>query len=175
MTVLFSDVRGFTSYAESVPAEAVVELLNRVLEAQAEVVQRHGGDIDKFVGDELMAVFTGDDAPVRAARCGVEMVEAVDSARRPGETVAVGVGITSGEVIYGPIGSRSRMDFTVIGDVVNTGARLCGAASPGQVLIAAPARDACGEVDGFEFEELSPIAAKGKREPLRVFSARRRA
>ncbi len=175
MTVLFSDVRGFTSYAESVPAEAVVELLNRVLEAQAEVVQRHGGDIDKFVGDELMAVFTGDDAPGRATRCGVEMVEAVEAARRPGETVAVGVGITSGEVIYGPIGSRSRMDFTVIGDVVNTGARLCGAAAPGQVLVAAPARDACGEVDGIGFEELSPIAAKGKREPLRVFSALRRA
>jgi class 3 adenylate cyclase len=173
MSVLFSDVRGFTAYSESVPAETVVEMLNRMLEAQAEVVEANGGDIDKYVGDQLMAVFTGGGAVERAVTCAVELVEAVERARRPGETLAIGAGVMTGEVIYGPIGSRSRMDFTVIGDVVNVGARLCSAAAPGQVLVGAAVHEACGETPGIVFEELLPIAGKGKREPLRVFAARR--
>ena len=77
MTVLFSDIRGFTGYAEGVTAEQVVELLNRFLQAQADAVERHGGDVDKFAGDELMAVFSGGEAPARAVMCAVEMLDAV--------------------------------------------------------------------------------------------------
>jgi adenylate cyclase len=82
-TVLFTDIRGFTAYSETRPPEQVVEMLNRVLRAQAEVVERHGGDIDKYVGDELMAVFTGDGAEVEAVRAAIEMIEAVKLAGAP--------------------------------------------------------------------------------------------
>lgn len=170
-TVLFSDIRGFTSYSERVAPEVVVEMLNRLLRAQAEIVVELGGDIDKYVGDELMAVFVGDDAPARAVRCAVRMLDAVARVRRDGEELAVGIGISCGDVIHGAIGHEARMDFTVIGDVVNTGARLCSAAAPGQILVTTAVRDAAGELDGIAFEAGEPLALKGKREPLPVFVA----
>ncbi|MEM9488211.1 MAG: adenylate/guanylate cyclase domain-containing protein, partial [Myxococcota bacterium] len=94
VTVLFSDIRGFTAYSEKVAPEKVVEMLNRLLRAQAEMVVESGGDIDKYVGDELMAVFTGEDAEERAMRCAMRMVAAVHDARREDETLEVGIGIS---------------------------------------------------------------------------------
>ena len=174
-TVLFSDIRGFTTFSETVAPEAVVEMLNRVLEAQARVVHAHGGDIDKFVGDELMAVFQGAGAEVRAVRAAVQMVEAVHSARVAGESFAVGVGLASGEVVYGAMGSEERMDFTVIGDVVNTGARLCSAAAADEVLVTRAVADALEEAGDIELVRHEPLQVKGKREPVEVFEARHRA
>jgi adenylate cyclase len=174
LTVLFSDIRGFTAYSETVPPEQVVEMLNAFLDAQTTVVERWRGDVDKFVGDELMAIFEGADAARRAVRCAVEMLEAVAKLRRPGQDLAVGVGISSGDVGYGPIGAKDRLDFTVIGDVVNTGARLCGAAEGGQVLVARPVIDDCrGGLGDIEFNALAPMKVKNKREPLEVYCAAR--
>jgi adenylate cyclase len=174
MTILFSDIRGFTAFSETVAPEEVVEMLNRFLRAQADVVDKWQGDVDKFVGDEVMAVFHGPDAARRAVRCGVEMVEAVEKLRGPRADLAVGVGVSTGDVVYGPIGSGRRLDFTVIGDVVNTGARLCSAAAGGQVIVARAVLDDCqcglGDV---EFNPLEPIKVKNKREPLEVYSATR--
>jgi class 3 adenylate cyclase len=171
--ILFSDIRNFTAYCETVPPERVVDLLNRFLEAQAEVVEAHGGDIDKFVGDELMAVFVGARAEERAVRAAVELSEAIDRIRQPGETLQIGVGVSSGDVIYGPMGAQRRMDFTVIGDVVNTGARLCAAAAGREVIVAASVRAACGDSAGLHFTPLPPLVLKGKRDPFPVFRASR--
>lgn len=178
MTVLFSDVRGFTAFSETVEPEEVVQMLNRYLEAQAEVVEQHGGDIDKFVGDELMATFRGDGMESNALACAVEMIEAV---RRVNATLPagakpleVGIGLNTGEVVLGAMGARNRMDFTVIGDAVNLGARLCSAAEPGQVIVSTTTRAGAGNPDGIRFEHLEPIAVKGKREPIEVWSVRRR-
>lgn len=173
VTVLFSDIRGFTAYSEQVEPAIVVEMLNRFLQAQADVVTNLGGDIDKFVGDELMAVFQGPNAEVRAVLCAVYMIEAVHRARRPGESLTVGIGISAGEVVYGAIGHQHRMDFTVIGDVVNTGARLCSAAAGDEVIVSDAVRAATGEVEGIVFEAAEPLRVKGKRAPLPVFKARR--
>jgi adenylate cyclase len=179
MAVLFSDIRGFTAYAETVRPEEVVKMLNRYLDAQAVVVQKWGGDIDKFVGDELMAHFHGKDMEARAVRCAVEMVEAVaavagsETEGRP--PMQVGIGINAGEVVFGAMGASSRMDFTVIGDAVNLGARLCDAAAPGEVLVAEEARDAAGDLPDLELSPRDPIAVKGKRDPIRIFSVRRKA
>jgi adenylate cyclase len=173
--VLFSDIRGFTTFSETVSPEAVVEMLNRVLDAQARVVVAHGGDIDKFVGDELMAVFQGQGAEVRAVASAVEMIRAVHDARVAGESFAVGVGVACGEVIYGAMGSEARMDFTVIGDVVNTGARLCSAAEADEVLVTdAVARACTGEIADVELVPHEPLHVKGKREPVVVHAARPR-
>jgi adenylate cyclase len=142
-------------------------------------VQKWGGDIDKFVGDELMAHFHGKDMEARAVRCAVEMVEAVaavagsEAEGRP--PMQVGIGINAGEVVFGAMGASSRMDFTVIGDAVNLGARLCDAAAPGEVLVAQAARDAAGDLPDLELSPRDPIAVKGKRDPIRIFSVRRKA
>ena len=177
VTVLFSDIRGFTAFSETRQPEQVVDMLNRYLHVQAEVVIAHGGDIDKFVGDELMARFTGEGAEARATRCAVEMIEAVDklNATLPPTVkgIAIGVGVNAGDVVLGAMGAENRMDFTVIGDAVNLGARLCSAAERGQVLVSGYARGSFGELPGIELVPLEPIKVKGKVEPIAIFAARR--
>jgi len=177
MTVLFSDIRGFTAFSEKVEPEEVVAMLNTYLGAQADVVDAHGGDIDKFVGDELMANFRGENMEAQAVRCSLAMVaavRAVNEALPPESTrLEVGIGLNVGEVIFGAMGARNRMDFTVIGDAVNLGARLCSAASPGQVIISAAVREASGDLEGVEYIPLEPLSVKGKREPIIVFEVRR--
>ncbi len=169
-TVLFSDIRGFTAYSETVSAERVVRMLNGLLKAQTDVVHHYGGDVDKFVGDELMAVFQGEDSCRRASECGLAMIEAV---KKQHETnLAVGIGISTGEVVLGAIGHEDRLDFTVIGDVVNTGARLCSAAQPNCVLVTEAVFQQAEPCDVCEFEALAPIDVKGKKDPLIVYAVR---
>ena len=136
ITLFFSDIRGFTSFSEKTTPERVVELLNSILNFQTKVIHDCGGDIDKYVGDEIVAMFTGDQAPLRACTAGVKIQKELhkySKARYGGLTV--GIGINTGDVILGMIGSEERADFTVIGDNVNTASRLCDAAKQGQVLI----------------------------------------
>ena len=133
ITVLFSDIRGFTGIAEQIQPEEVVSLLSGYLARVAGIILKHGGTVDKFIGDAVMAIFGapksyGDDA-VRALRAGIEIIEAAksESARweeRIGHPLRVGVGINSGEAVVGSIGSEIRSDFTAIGDTVNLASRL---------------------------------------------------
>lgn len=172
ITVLFSDVRGFTAFSETREPEEVVEMLNRYLQAQAEVVTKYGGDIDKFVGDELMARFQGPDMEARAARCAVEMVAAVDALNRSlasGTAVHVGVGVHVGEMVLGAMGASDRMDFTVIGDAVNLAARLCGAAQKAEVIVTAEIAAAVEGSASIALEPMAPIVVKGKKEPIPIF------
>jgi adenylate cyclase len=171
VTVLFSDIRGFTAFSEDRAPQEVVDMLNRLLQAQAEIVSSFDGDIDKFVGDELMAVFHGDDAALRATRCALALAAEVDAIGAHG--LRIGVGINCGEVVYGAIGHEQRLDFTVIGDVVNTGARLCAAAPPGEVIVSRAVVEACADRDDVSFAELEPMALKGKKLPFALFRAER--
>jgi len=136
LAVLFSDVRGFTAYSENRTPEDVIRMLNRYLGYQAELVTKHYGSVDKFVGDEMVALFFGDDAINRAIDCAVEIQQ---MSRKRQETdvdkIRVGVGINYGPVILGNMGAKERMDYTVIGATVNLGARLCASAEPGKILI----------------------------------------
>jgi len=174
IVVLFSDVRGFTSFSESREPEEVVAMLNAYLQRQTEVVHKHGGDIDKFVGDELMALFDGPDAELRAVRCAVEMVTAVDALNRERgiEAVAIGVGVSAGPAVVGAMGAEERMDFTAIGDTVNLGARLCSNAAGGQVLISASVRDRVAAAEGLTIERLEPLKVKGKAQPVDVYAVK---
>jgi adenylate cyclase len=175
-TVLFSDIRGFTAFSETVEPEEVVGMLNEYLDAQAEVVERHGGDIDKFVGDELMAHFHGEHMEARAIVAAIEMAQAVGrlnaGAPKGSPQLQVGIGINTGEVIFGAMGARNRMDFTVIGDAVNLGARLCSAAAGGQVVVSSALFWAAHDLPGVVFEPLPPLSVKGKREPIEVYAVR---
>jgi adenylate cyclase len=167
-TILFSDIRGFTAYSEQVEAEEVVEMLNRLLRAQTDIVHKFAGDVDKFVGDELMAIFQGPDATQRATACALELIDVVVEVRK--SNLSIGVGISTGEVVKGAIGHEDRLDYTVIGDVVNTGARLCSAALPDQILVTEEVHKLAAETEGCNFALIEPLSVKGKKEPLVVYS-----
>ncbi len=135
MAVLFSDIRGFTAYSEREEPENIVSMLNACLGLQSAIVQKFGGSIDKFVGDELMALFSGDDSVARAISCAGEIQQAMQAQFTVGYNLSIGIGINYGPMVLGNIGAEHRMDYTVIGSTVNLAARLCSAAERGQILI----------------------------------------
>jgi class 3 adenylate cyclase len=164
LCLLYSDVRDFTGFAEDHPPEAVVGFLNRLMTIQVRAVRERGGDVDKLIGDALLARFDGADAPrraVEAAEAILRQCAAADLPRR------VGIGIHAGEVVSGAIGPEERRDFTVIGDGVNVAARLCAAAAAGEIVADAAVAAACG---GRGFGPAETLRVKGRHEPL---SARR--
>lgn len=177
VTVLFSDVRGFTAFSETHTAEEVVQMLNEYFTAMTEIIFKHQGTLDKYIGDAIMAVFGspfsyGDDA-TRAVKAAVEMQGQLrhlntfwrEAARKRG--FEIGIGIFAGDVVAGNIGSPKRMEFTVIGDVVNTASRLCGVAAAGQVIVGKPVWDL---VKGqFTGESQGKKALKGKEAQIEVF------
>ena len=179
LTVLFSDIRGFTAFSETREPEEVVAMLNSYLQVQSEVVIAHGGDIDKFVGDELMARFSGEDHARRATLAAVEMIEAVASLNderglTEDERIHIGIGINSGEVILGAMGSEQRMDFTVIGDAVNLAARLCSVADRGEVITSERSRTLAGALPRLTLVAREPVQVKGKTDPIQIFEVLRR-
>jgi adenylate cyclase len=170
VAILFADIRGYTAFAESREPETVIEVLNLYLEAQAELVTQHDGDVDKFVGDQVMAVFQGANMAADVLDCANaiqrKMMELADA--NPDRNLAVGIGIDIGEVVMGAVGARHRMDFTVLGDHVNLAARLCSAAKPNQTLASAAVVRAAPGFAGT-VRPLEPIRVKGKSEPIDVF------
>jgi adenylate cyclase len=137
--VLFSDVRGFTAFAELNEPQHVVARLNRLLNLQVEIIKRYGGDIDKFVGDEVMAIFRGSAKEQRAVAAAIaiqEKLQPIFKAEEGQSRLRIGIGINTGVAVMGNIGSAERMDFTAIGDVVNTAARLCSVAKADEILVA---------------------------------------
>lgn len=176
-TVLFSDIRGFTAWSESRAPQQIVDMLNEYFELMVEIVFQHEGTLDKFVGDEIMALFGapvshGDDA-YRAVKTALEMLEslAVFNEQRVAAgqlPVQIGIGINTGEVVAGYLGSSKALDYTVIGDTVNTGARLCSVAKAGQIIVSEYTYRQVAE--HFVAEELPPTPVKGKSQPLKIFS-----
>ena len=142
--MLFCDIRGYTAFSERHPPEAVVEVLNHYFQHLAKFVKDHQGDIDKFVGDQILAVFADDRSEQLAVRCALAMQAKMDdlAPERTERAAGVGIGIATGEVVMGAMGSQDRMDYTVLGDAVNLAARLCSHAAQGQVLVDQPTHDA---------------------------------
>ena len=175
-TVLFADIRGFTSISEAYEPQVVVDALNEYFERMVEIVFRYEGTLDKFIGDEMMVLFGSPvahrDDPVRAVRAALEMQEALRTinerhAARGLPPFEIGIGINTGEVVAGYIGSSQALEYTVIGDPVNTGSRLCSLAKPGQTLISEGTAEKLG--GAFELSERPPEQVKGKAHPIRVF------
>jgi adenylate cyclase len=179
VTVLFSDIRGFTTLSERSTAEEVVEVLTRYFSVMVEIVFAHNGTLDKFVGDAIMAVFGAPldqaDQAEAACRCALEMQEALVGLNRELEaeghpTLAIGVGVNSGEVIAGFIGAESRMEYTVIGDTVNLASRLEGTTKEFGVGIVI-SESTLRKVEGLvETRELGAIKVKGKEQAVDVFA-----
>ena len=173
-TILFSDIRGFSSLAEQLPPRELAALLGKHLAAMAEVVLAHGGTIDKFAGDAVMAVFGAPepqpDHPERALRCGLAMQtrQAELNQGRTGDTqsLGMGIGINTGTVIAGTVGGGGRLEYTVVGDAVNVAQRLQADAGAGEVLATAATIAA---VPGFSVEPVGPRQVKGRKESVEVF------
>lgn len=176
VTVFFSDIRGFTAFSEKHEPEVVIDMLNTYLRRQAQIVRKHGGDIDKYVGDELVAVFQDDDMAANAILCALEIQFEMTNLNTefPQWNIGIGIGINSGEVIVGAMGSEERMDYTMIGDTVNLGARLCSAAGPLEIIISNNSyqliKDITWQNKGIEFGKLEPIQVKGKVEPIQIYN-----
>ena len=182
VSVLFADIRGFTTIAEGESPQETVSMLNAFFTAMADVVFRHEGNLDKFIGDCVMAVWGppsphGDD-PARALRAALEMqaqVEALNEMResRGQKPLEVGIGVNSGMAVVGYMGSADRHEFTAIGDCVNIASRLCGIAKAGEVLAADNTVSKAGS--DFQVEALPVQTVKGKEktvQPYRVLGLR---
>ncbi len=175
VTALFADVRNFTTLSESRTPEVIVNLLNRYFSMVSEIIFRHGGTLDKYIGDGLMAMFgapyaTALDA-VQAVRAAVEMQRAMIPFNEKLKAdnlpaISIGIGINTGQAIVGYIGSETRLDYTAIGDTINTAARLESISAPGQIIISENTMQALDE--SFTLKPLGTEKLKGKNENLRI-------
>jgi adenylate cyclase len=178
VTMLFGDIRGFTAMSERHTSEEMVQTLNEYFEVMVDVLFRHGGTLDKYVGDEIIGLFGAPvdlrDAPLQAVRCALDMMRALDEFNRirssnGKEPLFIGIGINTGPVIAGAIGSSQTLQYTVIGDAVNTAARLCGVAKRGEIIISQSTYSA--SQPWVIVEERQPVNLKGKSQALQIYNA----
>lgn len=175
-TVLFTDIRGFTQMAESQSPKDTVHMLNEYFELMVEVIFKYEGTLDKFVGDAIMALFGAPllhaDDPLRAVRTAVEMQKVLGryNVQRLADGLApvkMGVGINTGDVVAGYLGSSRALEYTVIGDVVNVGARLCSLAKADEIILSEATH--AHVKDHIQAVPLPPAKVKGKSKPLNVY------
>jgi adenylate cyclase len=179
ITVLFSDIRGFTSISEQIDPEQVVAFLSEYLAQATQIIFRHRGTVDKFIGDAIMAIFGapksyGDDA-LRAVQAGLEMVALVESLGPQwtpmlGRPLQVGIGINSGEAVVGSIGSEIRADFTAIGDAVNLASRLEGLTKEMGLPLIISEYTAAELGDRLPLKPLGRVRVAGREAPLQIYT-----
>jgi PAS domain S-box-containing protein len=177
-TVFFADIRGYTKFSESCRPERIVEILNEYFSVAVEQVMRHKGYIDKFIGDCIMAVWgvpivSSEDDAINAVSCALEIQNMIKSAersffRKDAEHLRVGIGVNTGPLVAGNLGSIQRMDYSVIGDTVNLAARLEGVAKANEVIISEKTREQLG--DYFDLEKRPPVRVKGKEKPIQIYN-----
>lgn len=156
VSLFYSDVRGFTGYAEHRSPMQVIEFLNRIIGLQVEIIEAHRGDIDKMIGDAVLARFDGPERTANSIKAAVAVQKAIKAAGVP---CGVAIGIFDGSVVAGLIGTAGRHDYTIVGDSVNIAARLCGLAKEGEIVV----DDACvarSRVAGFGPTET--VTVKGR-------------
>jgi adenylate cyclase len=180
VVVFFSDIRGFTSMSENMTPDEIATLLTEYFTEMVEIVFEHGGTLDKFMGDAIMALWGApiahDDDADRAIRAAMQQQETLTELNekwaKDGRTqVEIGIGINFGEVFAGNIGSDRRLEYTVIGDAVNTASRLCSKASAGEILISEPFYQTLKNPP--EVEPLEPLDLKGKAQAVPVYRVKR--
>jgi adenylate cyclase len=182
ISVLFSDIRGFTTLSESRTPEQVVTLLNRYFDLQVAAIFEQGGTLDKFIGDAIMAFWnapvSAPDHAVRAVRAALAMSRSLDVFRQElgefGQHFDIGIGIHTGPAVVGFLGSSQRLDYTAIGDTVNLGSRIEGETKGvARILVSEATRNACGNV--FTFIDHGEVTVKGRSQPVRLFEPKEHA
>ena len=176
VTVLFSDIRGFTALSETMPPSDMATLLTDYFTEMVDCVFRNEGTLDKFIGDAVMAQWGAPigskEDPDKAMQAAIEMMDELGKLNakwlaegRP--ELQIGIGINHGEAFAGNIGSERRLEYTVIGDTVNTASRLCSAAGPGEILISDEMRRVLSKKP--KLKEMPPMELKNKTQPVKVF------
>ena len=176
-TVFFADIRGYTSFSEGKNPELLVEILNEFFSEAVEIIVKYHGYIDKFIGDCIMAVWgvplqSEEKDAVMAVNCAYEIQQLVNSRQRKffqgiASNLKIGIGIHTGPIVVGNIGSSRRMNYTVIGDTVNVAARMEGVAGAGEIVITQKTRDYLG--NSFKLSERDPVKVKGKSMPIAIY------
>lgn len=170
VAILFADIRGYTAFSEGREPEEVVAVLNSYFQTISDIVADNHGDIDKFVGDEIMALFVGSNMTKHAVECAIAIMNAMKKmTTESGVNLRIGIGIHVGEVVFGAMGSSQRKDFTVLGDHVNLAARLCSAAGPDETFVTRDVIDDLPEKLVEAADPLEPISVKGKAKPIEIF------
>jgi len=176
-TVMFVDIRDFTAMSEDIPAAEILQMLNEYYEKIVDIVFTHEGTVDKFIGDAIMVIWGApvahDDDPARAVRAAIDIRrELVDFNKQRVSVgkreIKIGVGINTGKVVAGYIGSSQTMSYSVVGDTVNTAARLCSAAKAGEIIVSEMTHTKIKDL--FPTKGLEPIKAKGKHNLLKVYN-----
>jgi class 3 adenylate cyclase len=177
VTVLFSDIRNFTTITETRPPDQLVHILNEYFTEMARIIFENKGSLDKYIGDAIVAVFGSliplENSARNAVQASIQMMKRLPILnqrwmREYGFSMDIGIGVNTGEVFLGNIGSPERMEFTVIGDTVNVASRFSGLAKAGQILMTKETRTSLGTTD-IQYKELPPSAVKGKTGKLDVF------
>ena len=172
VTVMFADISGFTAMSETMDPEQVRGLMNDCFDQLVPVVERYEGVVDKFIGDEIMALFGAplahEDDPARALRAALEIMRTLEEFNaQHGTNLGMHAGINTGLVVAGGIGSQGRQQYSVMGDTVNLAARLESASERGEIFVGPDTYTYAAPL--FEFEALEPIRVKGKAEPVQVY------
>jgi adenylate cyclase len=178
VTMLFSDVRGFTNMSETLPPETVVQILNEYFSDMSPIVFEHHGLLDKYMGDGLMALFgvpyPSEDSASDAVSAAIDMQRRMEAVNRELKAIgldeiAIGIGVNTGMVTVGYIGSEERTDYTAIGDAVNLAARLEKQAEGGQIVISHATMKAIGDRFPVQPCGCGEVRVKGKREPVQIY------
>lgn len=171
ITILYADIQGFTPLAESMPPDQLVEILNRYLQLAADAIAAHGGTLDKFMGDAVIGLFNApapqEDHPLRAVRAGLEIVRAFRAAAAPERRLSIGIGINTGDVVVGNIGTPQLMNYTAIGDAMNLTQRLMELAGPDTILIGPRTYQLTGAQ--LVVEPLGLAQVRGRSEPVEPY------
>jgi adenylate cyclase len=170
VTILFSDIRGFTQISEGMTPVDVFAKLNINIGVQLKVIEKYKGIIEKLNGDEVMAIFDGPDMGDNALRCALEIIKelSISGRNEKSEVFNVGIGIDTGHIYMGSLGNELFKDYTVIGNTVNIAARLCGLADKLQVLFTETTLSSIHQ-DRFHFQSIGKKMLKGLSKPIEVF------
>ena len=177
VTMLFSDIRGFTAMSEKRAPQEIVRMLNEYFELMVDVIFKHEGTLDKFVGDEIVALFGAPvalpNAEIKAVECALDMIAVLAEFNRARATegkeeIKIGVGVNTGTVVTGAIGSSRALQYTAIGDAVNTASRLCSVAKANEILVSEATFARVQSV--VNATALTPVRVKGKSDVLRVWN-----
>lgn len=177
-TVLFADIRGYTSFSEGKDPSYIIDILNEYFNEAVESVIKNNGYIDKFIGDCLMAAWgvpmmSEEKDAINAVTCALEIQNLVNSKKRlffrgKAEDLKVGIGIHTGHLVAGNLGSSRRMDYTIIGDTVNVAARLEGVAEAGEIIITESTKEKLSGL--FVLEKRTPVKVKGKAKAIHIYN-----
>ncbi len=175
LCIMFTDIRDYTALSQKADAKEIFSTLSQQLGEQVDLVYQHGGYVDKFGGDGIMAVFEGEDKSQRACLCALDIIDKTQQHFSKTQKVPLipGIGINIGEAVLGNIGSDKHLDYSVIGNTVNLAARLCGESKPMSITITKAVRDDISNSDNFAFTNEDKVKIKGITEPVDILNLSR--